>query len=417
MRPSETAAADAHTLDHYRLGGRIPLSAVTPTTPAEAAQALADAKGGGHSVVPWGSGTAQAMGGLPDSYHLVCATSGMSAILEYEPADLVVSVGAGTTISKLQSTLHSFGQFFAIDGVEANATIGGIVATNRSGPSRLLYGSARDLVLGITAALPNGDVVKSGGRVVKNVVGYDLNKLHIGAFGTLGLICEVTVKVHPLPRAEASVVGQFRSLDAANGVAHALARSNLSLRAVDVTTDHSNPPAAFTTSVTVWCSGWPAAVERQLREVTVAFTQASAVAVDELHGQDHVNLRAQLEALRVRPARIKFSVVPDKLHRLQVEVMQALRADGVADATWVARAGIGVAHLGLRDLDRPALTKLRGIAESHGGTCVTETASAELQTSEHAWGRVRDDYRIMKRIRDEFDPSRTINPGRFVGGL
>ncbi|NCW79159.1 MAG: FAD-binding oxidoreductase, partial [Oxalobacteraceae bacterium] len=107
----------------------------------------------------------------------------MASIVEYEPADLVLTIGAGAMIADVQATLREHGQFLALDGVPAAATIGGIVATNRSGSSRLLYGTARDLVLGITAALPNGDVVRSGGRVVKNVVGYDLNKLHIGALG------------------------------------------------------------------------------------------------------------------------------------------------------------------------------------------------------------------------------------------
>jgi glycolate oxidase FAD binding subunit len=341
----------------------------------------------------------------------------MASVVEYEPADLVVSVGAGITISELQAVLYPNRQFLAIDGTADHATIGGIVATNRSGPSRLLYGTVRDLVLGITAALPNGDVVRSGGRVVKNVVGYDLNRLHVGALGTLGLICEVTMKVHPLPRAEISVVGRFTSHAEANAVAHTLARSNLALRAVDVTTDLADPPAPFTTVVTAWCSGWAASVDRQAREVAAAFGRASASSIGTLSDDDHRAHRAQIESRRNRPARLKLAVLPDKLGSIQSEVAHALREAGHADPSWVARAGVGIAHVGLRDLDATVLSRLRAIAEAAGGTCTTEAAPPELRTPERAWGRTRDDFRIMARIRDEFDPSRTINPGRFVGGL
>ena len=407
----------APTAESLSLGALVPTRVIAPESAEDAAAALADAKMAGHAVVPWGSGTAQATGANPPRYDVACLTHQMASVVEYEPADLVVSVGAGIAIANLQATLRNHGQFLAIDGVDNNATIGGIVATNRAGPSRLLYGSARDLVLGITAALPNGDVVKSGGRVNKNVVGYDLNKLHIGALGTLGVICEVTVKVHPIPRAEASVVARFASPEAANAVAHAIARSNLALRAVDVTNDLADPPASFTTTVAAWCSGWQASVDRQIREVATAFSAGGASSIDTLTSDDHVALRTRIEGQRVRPARVKIAVLPDKLGAIQHDVALALRAVGITDATWVARAGIGIAHVGLRRLDSQLLVRLRTIAESAGGTCVTEAAPSDLRTPELAWGRTRDDYRIMVRIRDEFDPARTINPGRFIGGL
>ena len=412
-----TQVADACVPTSRALGHLEPRHSVTPESPSEAAHVLSEARKAGRAVVPWGNGTAQTHGANPNKYDLVCLTHGMASIVEYEPADLVLTIGAGAMIADVQATLREHGQFLALDGVPAAATIGGIVATNRSGSSRLLYGTARDLVLGITAALPNGDVVRSGGRVVKNVVGYDLNKLHIGALGTLGLICEVTVKVHPRPRAEASVVGRFTSLESASTVAHALARSNLSLRAVDISTDLDEPPAAFTTVVAAWCSGWPSAVSRQSREVAMAFRDAGAISVDALSGDDHDAFRASIEKHRQRPNRVKLAVLPDRLGQLQVQVARVLRDAGVANASAIALAGIGVMHVGLDCLDGPLLARLRDMAESASGTCVTEAAPDALRTPELAWGRTRDDFRIMERIRDEFDPSRTINPGRFVGGL
>lgn len=401
----------------FVLGGLQPARVIAPQSPADAAHALSEARSAGHAVVPWGGGTAQATGANPTRYDIACLTERMASVVEYEPADLVVTVGAGLTIAEVQARLHEHGQFLAIDGVGPDATIGGVVATNRSGSSRLLYGTARDLVLGITAALPSGDVVRSGGKVVKNVVGYDLNKLHVGALGTLGLICEVTMKVHPLPQAEASVVGRFASSESANAVAHSLARSNLGLRAVNVTTDLADPPAPFITVVGAWCSGWPASVARQAREVVAALRAAGASAIDTFTGDDHVDFRSRIDACRALPSRVKLAVLPSSLGHVQFQVARALRDAGAADATWVAQAGIGVAHVGIRQLDASLLARLRHVAEAASGTCVTEAVPDDLRTAEGAWGRTRDDYRIMVRIRDEFDPARTINPGRYVGGL
>ncbi len=401
----------------YEIGGIIPSEVVAPASPAATAEVVSSARERGLAVVPWGNGTAQSGGALPTRYHVACLTSAMGSVIEYEPADLVITVGAGMPIGQVQATLAAAGQFLALDGVDARATVGGIVATNRSGPSRLLYGSARDLVLGITVALPNGDVVRSGGRVVKNVVGYDLNKLHVGGLGTLGVICEVTFKVHPSPRAEASVIGWFSSAETANVVALDLARSNLGLRAVDVTSDSDDASAEGVTTISAWCSGWPDAVARQCREVATIISAAGATTVHTMNGGDHDAARARVEALRVRGARLKVTALPSKLGQLQLEVARVTRVGDRPCATWVARAGIGIAHVGLSELDQALLAEIRSCADAAGGTCVIEAGADNLKTPDLAWGTTRADFRVMTRIRDEFDPNRTINPGRYVGGL
>ena len=219
----------------FALGDRAPRTVVRPETPQAVAETLRQASAAGQAVVPWGAGTKQGWGNAPRAYDLALDLSALDRILEYEPADLVVTVQAGTPLAALQRRLGEAGQFLALDPpFAASATLGGTLATNASGPSRLLYGTARDLVLGMQVATPAGDLVKSGGKVVKNVVGYDLNKMHIGGLGTLGVMTEVTFKVHPLPRAEATVGATFGALGPAHEVAGRLFRSVLYPRAVEL---------------------------------------------------------------------------------------------------------------------------------------------------------------------------------------
>ena len=147
---------------------------------------------------------------MPRRLDLLLATTGLNRVVEYEPADLTVTVEAGMRFSDLQALLAEQGQFLALDpAAEPEATIGGLIATNASGPLRFAYGTARDLVIGTRVANPDGTLTRAGGRVVKNVAGYDLNKLYVGSLGTLAVIVELSFKLAPIPPALATVVGQF----------------------------------------------------------------------------------------------------------------------------------------------------------------------------------------------------------------
>src|SRR5919202_2526867 len=210
---------------NFAVDGLTPRAVEGPESAEAVAALLRRAAGERQAVVPWGAGTKQGLGNVPRAYDLAFDLSALDQVLEYEPADLVVTAQAGVPLAALQRRWGEAGQFLALDPPYAEqATLGGTLAANASGPSRLLYGTARDLVLGMRVALPSGEVVKSGGKVVKNVVGYDLNKMHIGALGTLGLMVEVTLKVHPLPAAEATVYAEFDRLEAAGNVAGKLFR-------------------------------------------------------------------------------------------------------------------------------------------------------------------------------------------------
>ena len=166
-QPAHLATGEA---ERFAIRSVVPGRVAQPRTPAEVAELLGEASADGFAVVPWGGGTHQGIGASPERYDIACNLCHLDELVAFEPADLVVTVQAGMTLGQAQDHLREKGQFLALDGGRPEmSTIGGMLATNSSGPSRLLYGSARDLVLGMQVALPNGHLVRSGGKVVKKI--------------------------------------------------------------------------------------------------------------------------------------------------------------------------------------------------------------------------------------------------------
>ena len=241
------------------IDGLTPRFEAQPTTPEELAEALSRANDEGLAVAPCGGGTQLDLGNVPKRLDLLLATTGLNRVVEYEPADLTVTVEAGMRFSDLQALLAEQGQFLALDpAAEPEATIGGLIATNASGPLRFAYGTARDLVIGTRVANPDGTLTRAGGRVVKNVAGYDLNKLYVGSLGTLAVIVELSFKLAPIPPSLATVVGQFESSASARDAIGAILRSPLSPLAIELLAPHT---------LVFRVGGYPQAVERQVRDL------------------------------------------------------------------------------------------------------------------------------------------------------
>ena len=221
----------------YTIGNKVPDRVLHPANEEEAAQLLLAARNAGEAVVPVGGATMLDIGDVPSHYVCAVVTDRMTGIVEYNPGDLTIVVRAGTTLAEVEAELHQHRQFLSLQApFPERATIGGALAANVSGPLRLAYGSPRDAVIGTRVALPNGQVAKSGGRVVKNVAGYDLSKLFIGSFGTLGIIVEAAFKVFPQPLSRRVLVipasGCLAAMELASSVAR-LGPGFLSLVAVN----------------------------------------------------------------------------------------------------------------------------------------------------------------------------------------
>jgi glycolate oxidase FAD binding subunit len=397
--------------------GVTPRSVVAPPSAEELAEALHAADQNGEAVAPIGGGTQLGLGMPPDRIDRALETTGLNKIIEYEPADLTVTVEAGLRFAELQKILGEQGQFLALDPpAQSGATIGGLIATNASGPLRFSSGTARDLVLGVRVANPDGTLTRAGGRVVKNVAGYDLNKLYIGSLGTLGIIVELSFKLAPIPPSTATIVGQFADLNGARAALGIVVRSPLSPLAVELlgpgAAASAGLPAAH--SVVLRVGGYPQAVERQVRDLSALFTQQGGQHVEARDSVWEDLARIRVEAQR-RDVLVK-AAAPISASTALVDMLEKRLPNPIV---W-SHAGNGVAFAACDGLsDASALLEIRRAVTNLGenASLVIQRCPTELKRSIDVWGDVGSSLALMRALKQKLDPKNTLNPGRYVGGI
>lgn len=418
----------------YTFDGHIPKAVVLPASVQEMQEVLQFAVKKDLSVMPAGAGTKLGIGNLPEKVDLVLATTCLNSVVEYEPADLTVTVESGIRLAALQAVLAQHRQYLALDPPYTDrCTLGGIVATNASGALRLRHGAARNQVLGLRVIQANGTVVKSGGKVVKNVAGYDLNKLYIGAFGTLGIITEVTLKLSPIPAHEAILVADFQNVQGAIDTGLSIVGSqilpmfvNLSINSDIVSPATDNATDTKRPTLVVGFGGDPETVAWQLAQCQGIMEQNEALGVTMTEGESRVHLQ---EAIREFPAvdRDTASVIA-KLNLKRTGIAEF--AAQVMDASWaqdvqvMALLGSGILYVSIpvtSDTDfqmlANTLTQLRQSAIEARGNLIVEAAPPELKQHIDVWGPVGDTLGLMKQVKDRFDAGGLLNPGRFVSGI
>jgi glycolate oxidase FAD binding subunit len=403
LRRDVPPAALLSSPSEYVVDGREPSVVVAPSSQDEVAAVLTAAAESGATVIAWGGGNHMALGGPLARYDLALDLQRLNRVVEYEPADLTVTVEAGIRLAELNRHLAAHGQWLPLDPPAGpTATIGGILASNASGPAKIAHGTARDLVIGMTFATAKGELVKSGGRVVKNVAGYDLAKLQIGALGTLGVISQVSFKVAPLPRQTETVVYTSGSLEAIAEASWGIWDAGLACNGL-VTGKWGNDWL-----LAVRLAGGSAAVERSQREVSriaAGLSTSSDVTWDDLLS---ISRPRSPGSLIVRAA-----VKPTDITRIASDL-------AAAGAEVVAYPGVGVCHGRWPDagaLDDAAFVRLRTECESAGGALVIEAAPVEVKRRLGVWGDTRGDFTLMRRLKETFNPNGSLSPGRFVGGL
>jgi glycolate oxidase FAD binding subunit len=403
-----SAGADlraAHSVD-----GMKPQLVVSPASPEEVGAVLRLCSEARASVVPWGGGTAMAFGNLPRRADVVVRLEKLDRVVEHDAANLTVTAQSGVTLQALQSTLVAHKQFLPIDApFPDRATLGGIVAANLNGPRRGHYGSVRDLVIGLKAMLGNGEMIKAGGKVVKNVAGYDMCKLFVGSFGTLGIITEVTVKVAPLPESAASIIGRGTLAQAERFVGD-LFLSRLLPAAVFLLND--GPREDWRLAVA--CEGFAETVEGHLRDLRALAGRAGIVV--EVLGDSQQ--RAIWERLRDFPLQGNRLVYRITVPRAAAFDFARQATDG-SYSEMIADIAAGTIWLDF-PASRTALARFSDLAAMAGerrGHTVVFSAPGSLKKSINVWGPTPPTLPLMREIKAQFDPQEVLNPGRFVGGL
>jgi glycolate oxidase FAD binding subunit len=392
--------------DQLAVDGVKPRLAFSPATAEEAAHILAHANAQRLATSVRGGGTRIGLGNVPRALDLVVSTENLNKVIEYEPADLTITVGAGVRFAELQRVLGERGQFLPLDPTaEPASTIGGVVATNASGPFRLRYGSLRDLVIGTQVANPTGGLARAGGKVVKNVTGYDLNKLYVGSLGTLGLITELTFKVAPKPETEQTLVARFPDATTACAAVYRTLRSPLTPSALELTRDEAG------IRLVAHLAGFAKPLARMVADLSKFVAEA---------GGETPEVREDAEDLW-RELRAGPSVSDGgALLKLSVPIGQVAWAlDALPPGARVqASAGVGVLRVALDGPDPlPTIRRLRAEASEHLGTLGVERCPTALKENLDVFGDLPDNFEIMRRLKSQLDPSSILNPGRFLGRL
>jgi glycolate oxidase FAD binding subunit len=468
MLKVEWIKSDAETLSAYALDGLAPKAVAFPESLEQVSQVVKRAQREKWAVLPWGSGSKIGAGNPPSRLDLVISTTRLDKIIDMDTANLTVTAQAGVKFRDLQNSLAGeenrcylpyegpttvsdeavcserdhMGCFIPMmPPFSHSATLGGIIAANSSGPVRLLYGLPRDMVLGVRYVAADGEVVGLGGKTVKNVSGYDMCKLMIGSRGSLGILGELTLRLHPLPERFGTFLSGFSRLDEASKFVDQIFETKLLPSAVELMNGWGNGLLVGEGDlqlghrgyvVAVGLEGFEEAVERMGKEMEQMAAKSGAQ--DNVHLPDdahpifwdaYTNLAPKLSAQYPEMVSMKLNY-PISKYLDVIQCVEALCGEQELAHVLQTRAGSGVTRVhfllkrgdergadGIVFVAEKLLEKCQGIS----GNLVVEKASTRMKERLPVWGTPPQDFVVMKRIKEQMDPSGLFSPGRFVGGI
>ncbi len=421
-------------LKECAVDGKTPKAIVAPGTAEEVSGVVKYANAENLGIVPRGNGGMMACGGIPRKVDIVLSLLRLDRIIDHDIANMSLTVEAGITLAGLQKKLANGGKgnFLPLDPPHMEkATIGGVVATNASGPKRYLYGTVRDLLLGLQAVSPAGDIVSFGGKTMKNVSGYDMVKLMTGSWGSLGIITGVTTKLLPLPEASATLLLSFDALSAAGPFIRKILHSVLLPSAVDLIGGKASERLGATSNylLAINLEGFSEAVDRQVSEIDDAARKGGAVSVNILKGTEGDDFWTRVRDFAPDmgeepspPVILKSNFVISRHVEILETHEKAAQAAGIG-AAFLLRAGNGILYTYLSGTPKAVgglaelIGKLTAEAVKFEGNLVVESCPPEIKEKISVWGERRSDHLIMRRLKEKMDPKGVLNPGRFVGGI
>jgi len=362
----------------------------------------------GLAVAPRGGGTKMHIGDPPRRLDLIVSTARMNEVLEHTPGDQIVRLQAGVKLEDLQKYVSSSDQMLAIDPPESGATVGGIVAANSSGPRRYRYGTIRDLIIGITVVLHDGTVAKAGGKVVKNVAGYDLSKLFTGSLGTLGVIATANFRLHPRPEASRTVAVEVTEPQQAQAAAQAIVHSQVEATAVEL---HYGENEKLLAVLLESISG---GIDAKAETASFLLKQYGEVRTLSQEEAD------RLGSLTSPQVVMKIGAPPVDLAAVLESVLGAVERKGLAHPHITGHAGTGVTLVGLSEETEDGaagfVEEMREIWVRRGGSVTLQRAPLTLKQRVSTWDNGGDYLGLVRRVKEKFDPRGGMNPGRFLGG-
>ncbi len=429
--PADCAAA--------AVDGVAPAVVVNPASDEQAAEVVRLAAAEKLAVIPMGARTKLGIGAPPARFDIALCTKRLNQIAHYDPGDLTLSVGAGMTLLALDETLKAQNQFLplAVPFFDSS-TVGGAIASGVDAPLRQFYGTARDFVIGAEFVTGEGALAKSGGRVVKNVTGYDLHKLLIGSLGTLAVITRVNFRTFPIPPHRRGFLAAFPAAEGAIALRNRISSSPLTPSSVEILSPEcvrilfGEKLSSFSPELWVLCVSYEGAepvVNRYSRELAGLAGAAGAAATldldDAAHGPVWQQLCDAITAFLAASASaviFRISVLPGRFAELFAAFQSAARQHSVPHA--LLGRGSGTIYLALSPPESGSLDALAKIGEhvfqmvaAAGGHAMLPWCPAALKRSLSVWGPARPDAHLMRRVKNVFDPAGILAPGRYAGGI
>ncbi len=393
------------------------IAATTTATPSDldAAQRTMTEAAAAHATVAFvGGGTELGFGYAPSRVDVLLDTTKLDRIVEYQPADMVVEVECGVTLAALQAHLAPHGQRLALDvPLPERATLGGLVATNAFGPRRTRFGSMRDLIVGVSFLRADGARVRGGGKVVKNVAGFDLPKLAVGSLGSLGMIATVTLRLHPLPEATCALRVAARSADDVAALTHACFARQLEPAALVALRD---PAGSY--AVDALFEGFASGAREQADRFIEIARDADLTCTDI----DASDVSTNDERVRTSgDVRVRIAMPPADLARAEHDAIAPI-ATVLADAQTIVYPALGIAFVSGHSPQNPtivdALLGARRAVEARGGNLVVLHCDDPLVAGDvDVYGALPPAFALMRGLKERFDPAGRLNPGRFLGKL
>ena len=418
----------------YMIDGFTPQAVVFPTSTEQVASIIKAANESRKTLIPWGGGSKQQIGPCLEAVDTVVCLKNMNRVVELEAGNFTVQVQAGMVNGELQKQLAKTNLSFPLEPFYAeSSTIGGEIATNASGPGRIMYGATRDLILGVTVVTPTGDIIHTGGKTMKNVAGFDLCRMYIGSWGTLGVITEAVLRLFPLPEVSTGLYITFTSPEDAFRLVGQLLNSPLTptaIELVDSVAGH-NVADAIGSSLNddevlliVNSEGTKGDVARHRKDI-VSLAEANKAKStltleDEKASHAWKTYRGVHEAMLGADSSTlqgKASVPISKLGDMFRQLKKISDSHG-AQTGMTAHCGNGILYTYLTDKPEKLVTitgVLKNAAAGLGGFFLVESAPLSIR-KEVAVLPPRNDYQLMRRLKTEFDPKKILNPGRLVGG-
>lgn len=459
---------EPHVLAGHGVDGVLPKAVVFPTDVKQVAEVVKYANREALSLVPWGCGTKIGLGYPPKRLDMVVSTSRLNQITDVDAANLTMTVRAGVRFRDAQARVASqenrcylpledpvtegdemvcserehTGCFIPLDPPYSDrATVGGILAANSTGPRRLLYGRPRDIVLGVRFVAPNGEIIGAGGKTVKNVSGYDVSKLMIGSAGSLGILCEMTLRLLPLPEKMETVLLGFGTLEGAWAFVDRIFASTLLPAAVEVMNGAAFDALALTAKPDMGGNPFVVAValeafEEQVKRMVSGMrdaAKASEAATDAILDEEGhrgfwravSNLDGSAAAGCEGFVSLKLNYPISEWKSVMGFLQESLKASNIPH-TILAHAGSGVGLIGLLEQGingdakgrvAKAVHQILAQCRAKGGNLVVQRAPVPWKADLPVWGEPGEDSLIMKRIRQQLDPLSILCPGRFVAGM